>query len=130
MPRPWRRPARLNRPVRPPCRPRSSRFAAVRGARSGAIIRTWATYDAGSAAERDAAAAAEREAVILARFAEAWAMAVPVRSAGLAVAAASSRTASGTAGRVVHSAAARAVRAATKGTEVAWLRRLMERSTI
>src|SRR5208337_1223504 len=130
MPRPRRRPARLKGPVRPPGRPRSSRFAAIRAARSGAFIRTWATSDAGSAADRDAAAAAEWALVILARFAEAWAMAVPVRSAGLAAAAASSRMASGTAGRVVHSAAARAVRAATKGTEMAWLRKLMERSTI
>ena len=108
MPRPWRRPARLDRPDRPPFRPLSSRVAAIRGARSGAVIRTWATTDAGSAADRVAAAAAEPELVILARFAEAWAMAVPVRSAGLAAAAASSRTAS--------------------GTEMAWLRRLMERS--
>src|SRR5208337_1612585 len=104
-------------------------------------IRIWATSDAGSAADRVAAAAAEPELVILARFAEAWAMAVPVRSAelaaaaaepelvilarfaeawamavpvrsaGLAAAAASSRTASDMAVRVVDSAAARAVRA-------------------
>src|SRR5208337_2467728 len=100
MPRPWRRPARCNRPDWPPFRPLSSRFAVIRAARSGAVIRTWATSDAGSAADRAAAAAAERELVILARFAEAWAMAVLVRSAGLAAVAASSRTASGTAGRV------------------------------
>src|SRR5271157_5302308 len=129
MPRPWRRPAMLNRPDRPPFRPLSSRFAAIRAARPGAVIRIWATSDAGSAADRVAAAAAEPELVILARFAEAWAMAVPVRSAGLGAGAASS----GTAVRVVDSAAARAVRAASKGSEMAdmaWHRRLTERSTI
>src|SRR5271166_1530490 len=52
MPRPWRRPVRLNQPDRPLCRPRSSRIAAIRGARSAAIIRTWAASDAGSAADR------------------------------------------------------------------------------
>ena len=126
MPRPWRRPARFNRSDRPPFRPLASRSAAIRAARSGAVIRTWATSDAGSAADRDAAVAAERALVIRARFAAAWAMAIPVRSVGLAAAAVSSSTASGTAGRDVHSAAARAVRAACTG----WGRRLTERSII
>ena len=112
MPRPWWRPARLSRSDSPSLHPLASRFAAIPGARSGAVIRTWATYYAGSAAGTAAAVAAELGSVILAPDVAAWATAAPVRSAGLAAAAGSSIAVSATAERGVGSAAERAVRAA------------------